>query len=623
MKGCYVLQTLHDPTTAPAGVQSIFSYSGLHVYVDPADRLLKANTNLNQNGSAPISMLNIVINAGSYTNPGNGNPLGLGITGPAGEILAGNKYHLALTYDGVYMRVYLNGFYAGFFGYIDGVNQPIEQARMNYVSSDYTENFSKRMVLGAYIAVTTNPSVGNFQHFVLDPYVRYTPNETVGIQSFIPTVATCTADVIKTDRNIRASTPWGGGALMFNFEGPLHGATLDDYYGNTMFIPGGNGKYIDTAQFKFGTSSLRLGGLGTAGTWCRNPYAASPYNVPFTFEMWVRPESGSVQPYQYLVRTHPQVAGTDAIGIYWIPETAGVNARTLNISVRDASDNLLVAITASTNLVTEDTWNHLAITFDGSAYRVFINGNLESTINSITTIKYHDWYFLGRSNFPTGDPSFFTGWVDDFCVIPYCKYTAAFAPPTSPNVPLDFGATPAAGSTNVPGTYQYYFDIVKYKMYKGYYGNYSQVNSIFIGEANTQFGRTRSVVPYSMGTKLRTDRYGDVVANNNNIRFYHNFGTNKLRGLLRYKARRIYTTAPGSEGELGWTNREATLAALWYFTDNDGRNSSVHRTGNDTTNPTQKFNWHSPLGGGYGREASAGLSGGNSAAIFVEFERLF
>jgi hypothetical protein len=619
-----VFFNLDDPTTNATGVHTIFKMSDLHVYVDPADRLIKINTAINQ-GTSPVSMYNPIITAGTYTIPGNGNPLGLGITGPGGQILAGNNYHLAIQYDGVFMVVFLNGIVAGEFSYIDQAAANIESNIVYYVGKEWTTAYDTRVFLGSYDG-NSNVAKGNFQHWVIDPYPRYRPYGdtlplTVLNQSFIPTIATCTADNFRTDRNI-VPRVIGNSAIMFNFEAPNHETRVEDYYGNKMMLLGAESySYISTAQSKFGGSSLRFSGndfvSGAARFKSPNLFA---YLGTWTLEFWVRPDSGSIVPYQHILRTDPYSL-SDAINIIWYPETSGT-PRKLSVVMRDPANSVFFNLAFSTNDVTEDNWNHIAITYDGDVHKLFINGNFEisNPANSGSIVKNFDWFYLGTESQVTNSPNALKGYIDDFCFLPVCKYTTAFLNPTAPNQPLDYGATIPAGSTNVPGTYQYYYDIQTAKMYKGFNGNYNPTNAVFIGEVLCSGGSARQTVSYTVGTKLRTEKYNDYVDANAAMQFYHNFGTNKVSGILKYKGRRLNSSAAGSESEIGWTNRQATgIAALWYHTDNLYRNSSLHRTGNDAT--AGSFNFHSPIGAGIGSTTT--FSGQNTSAIFVEFERNF
>jgi len=618
-----VFFNLDDPTTNATGLHTIFKYSDLHVYVDPADQLIKVNTAINQ-GITSIPIYNPVITAGTYTIPGNGNPLGLGITGPGGQILAGNNYHLAIQYDGVYIVVFLNGIICGVFSYIDQGSTTTYEQIVYYAGKSWTSNYDTRLFLGSTDG-TNDVAKGNFQHWVVDPYPRYRPYAdtlppTILNQSFIPTIATCTADTVRTDRNIVPRLLSNSG-IMFNFEGANHETRVEDYYGNKMMLLGADYySYISTAQSKFGSSSLRFSGNdGVSGAAKFKSNNLLAYLSNWTLEFWIRPDSGSASAIEFVLKTEVLSVVNPSMSLTWYPETTGT-PRKFAVDMYDQSNVHFFSWT-SVNDVTEDTWNHIAITYDGDVHRFFVNGNLETSNapGSGSVVKNFDWFFLGTETF-AGPSQKFKGYIDDFCFLPVCKYKTAFLNPTSPNVPLDYGATIPAGSTNVPGTYQYYYDIQTAKMYKGYNGNYSQTNAVFIGEVLCTSGQSRQTLSYTVGTKLRTEKYNDYVDMNNTMQFYHNFGTNKVTGKLKYKGRRQNTSAAGSESEIGWTNRAATgISALWYYTDNIYRNASLHRTGNDAT--AGAYNFHSPIGAGIGSTST--LSGQNTSGIFVEFERNF
>jgi len=174
---------------------------------------------------------------------------------------------------------------------------------------------------------------------------------------------------------------------------------------------------ITTTNSKFGAGSLRV----TIGNHLRidsTPTLDMSGKKPFTFEFWV-----------YLTSSHSTTSGILSMrngGEYCpfvIKETI--------VFLGDNSLSGWVYYMASGASVGRETWSHVALVFDGTNVKLYINGTLS---NPATAVKpYPSW--------PTGDRflnigydvnGFMDGYINDLRISDTAVYTGDFTPPTSP-----------------------------------------------------------------------------------------------------------------------------------------------------------------------------------------------
>jgi hypothetical protein len=78
----------------------------------------------------------------------------------------------------------------------------------------------------------------------------------------------------------------------------------------------------------------------------------------------------------------------------------------------------------------DGTWNHVCATFDGTTYRVFVNGQIQGTGTTVQNLSSTDGPSIGR-NPATGNV--ITGYISNLRIIKgTAVYTANFTPPTAP-----------------------------------------------------------------------------------------------------------------------------------------------------------------------------------------------
>ena len=203
-------------------------------------------------------------------------------------------------------------------------------------------------------------------------------------------------------------------SLLLNFTnaGIFDAATIND--GQTV----GNAQ-VSTTQAKWGTTSMGFDGTGDEVSIVAKPELRFG-TAPFTVEMWVYCTNAASGATQDLVGNLTNVAG-DTNWHFSISSTAVLQAGTFN--------NLLANSGAAT--LSSTTWTHVAFTFDGTTYRVFINGTVGTTTSttvrnlsdSTSAIKVGHTNFGGR---------LFNGYIQDLRITNgYARYTANFTAPTA------------------------------------------------------------------------------------------------------------------------------------------------------------------------------------------------
>lgn len=644
-------ETFFYPTNAASGTQFIFSSNTIGVWLDATGKL-QMGIAAEKVGSLTAAI--ITQPAGALAAHG-----GLGAISATGVLSSASWYHVAVTLDGLKFNIFVNGYLYSVLDYIDtnshtnGVYEALLVTNLSWLTQ------SPEMHIGIYSDGVSNPFDGYISYFSVKPYNKYRYNrfDWSTINSpiyFVPTIASVSADNVKPDRYFQQYGDGNGysgdNIVMFNFDNISTTEGVRDYYNNTMRFVGGNegigGPYLDTAQKKFGNSSLRFPGYYTGGFPASSGYSNTAlFNMPhlnereFTFEFWVRPnaagDAGGLNinaTSNTIFRQDPYNETLDGIYIGADFATNDVNARFGHITVGDIGvlDTAVDAGGAYAGTFTPGAWHHLAVTGrinpnnNGYLYCFFVDGNKIGEIAGALAIRPHDWGFFGCDVLTpsTANPNFsFRGWIDDVHCIQVCKYTAAFTPPAVANVPTDYGVTPTG--TNIAGTYQYYYDIPTGVMYKGYNENWTPVTGIFVGEALCRHGsRIEKIFSYTVGTKLKTLSRPTMIADNGGFSFYHNFGTRKVK--IQAKGRLRTDGASFRRGyEFDYKSKQRVSSDFSYFDRVAAfRNTGFFAVMSDATLPSNNL-IDSFLSVNAG--STAALLFGNSmlTTIFFEVERTF
>jgi len=213
-----------------------------------------------------------------------------------------------------------------------------------------------------------------------------------------------------------ADAYWSNVVLLLHLDGSDGSTTFTDAK-NGRTVTGNGSPALGTAQSKFGGASLNLASgtkrLEMADNADWTPGASGPYCV----EAWHRPSSVS--------STNQIIAQWDNGGArsWWLGYTS--NKARLYIYIGSTPQSIL-----GTTTVTTDTWHHVAWTWDGTTYRLFLDGNLEGSYSSSTAPDASASKLeIGNSNGSFQG----NGWVDEVRITKggTARYTASFTAPTA------------------------------------------------------------------------------------------------------------------------------------------------------------------------------------------------
>ena len=184
---------------------------------------------------------------------------------------------------------------------------------------------------------------------------------------------------------------------------------------------------VSTSVVKYGTGSLKFNGSSDYLTVLASPNLDMGTG-DFTIEAWVYPVSVANNYPSFLASITGWSAGASGhrfnnVGYankFWFG---------LNGSGGVASGDPFMA---STNTFSFNTWHHYALTRSGNTWRMFVNGNLETT--QTYAGAYNPAYGGLRVGWSTWDVAngYFNGYVDDLRITKgYARYTATFTAPTT------------------------------------------------------------------------------------------------------------------------------------------------------------------------------------------------
>lgn len=176
---------------------------------------------------------------------------------------------------------------------------------------------------------------------------------------------------------------------------------------------------IDTSISKYGGASGLFDGAGDYLR-CANNTDFQLGGGPWTLEFWMYSTN--------LTGTH-QIFNTQAAGTNQRSYAVYSNGNFVRFSISSAGTAWDIADGAIAGAVTINTWHHVAITWDGSAYKGFIDGVLGNTVTSSTGAYAHSGGFLRVASLSI---NYYQGHLDDFRITKgVARYTANFTPPTA------------------------------------------------------------------------------------------------------------------------------------------------------------------------------------------------
>ena len=175
---------------------------------------------------------------------------------------------------------------------------------------------------------------------------------------------------------------------------------------------------ISTAQSKFGAGSLRV----SSGNYLRINSTSTldmSGKKPFTFECWV-----------YLTIGHPIVGGI--LSMRSISVYCPLVVKESTTLIGDGSLNSW-SFLSSSGVVGRNTWSHIALVFDGTKVRLYVNGNGTFENPTISNQPHPSWPVGDRFlNVGYDTDGVTDGYINDLRISDVAVYTANFTPPTSP-----------------------------------------------------------------------------------------------------------------------------------------------------------------------------------------------
>lgn len=303
-------------------------------------------------------------------------------------------YHIAVTRTGKIIECFINGTSKGTdTNSRTSINQSAEE---NYIGS------WRDFAIGPSVA-KDDTHIGYFGDFRIVHSRVYTSN-------FTPPTSPLTA-ITNTE-------------LLLNFQD----AGIYDRSGINNINTIGTAQ-IDTSVVKYGTGSIEFDGNSDYLLGSENPANVLSITDAFTAECWF-----------YQTSTAGTGSSLHALISHWNNSTGnkafvmGISSTSMILYVsNDGSTNNISGATGGT--VSNNVWNHAALTWDGTNYRVFLNGTAVITqANSSSPYASSEVMQIGASKSGSGGSisMFYQGYMDDIRITNgVARYTSSFTPPTA------------------------------------------------------------------------------------------------------------------------------------------------------------------------------------------------
>jgi sugar lactone lactonase YvrE len=217
-------------------------------------------------------------------------------------------------------------------------------------------------------------------------------------------------------------------SLLLHGDGTSGSTTITDSSSSPKTVTVNGNAQIDTAVKKFGTGSIEFDGTNDYLT---TPYVTTDYDwwtSDFTLEAWVYPTTftGWYEFYSGLGDIGTLIGNMDPTGsgAHW---TFGITSSgAIRLYYYNGGS---VNTPASTETVSLNQWNHIAVVKDSNGYKYFVNG-IGGSYNSISGTPQSNASFGLSIGQLTGTS--INGYVDDLRITKgTARYTSNFTPPTA------------------------------------------------------------------------------------------------------------------------------------------------------------------------------------------------
>ncbi|MET3431427.1 hypothetical protein ABIC71_000905 [Herbaspirillum seropedicae] len=361
--------------------------------------------------------------------------------------------------------------------------------------------------------------------------VNYLTRLTTNVASVISGLAASNVSYILADYVSATAVTWGktlappqygrvynqSAQALLHFNGTAGATTFLDDFGNTWSAQGG--AKLQANQSKFGAA-----GLGGSGT--NNVLNGSSDFARCTGITSLGSGSWAIRCWIYLTTA-------TALGVFGGANAAsGGTGFCLDISGQktrlfissgsgsfDIASDVLGASTMSLN-----AWHFVELTFDAVAgkYFVYVDGVLDTTIaSSLRCMPFSDGLTVGARRI--GTVSYFTGYIDEFEVLPYCEHpngNTYAVPMAAPNIA-------AAGYASD------FFNVSEMKMYRvtgpsaaaGSGPVLTATKRLYVGEVMAGSASVVSVVNYALNGRYLSSAASPVAFSSlGTYTFNHNIG---------------------------------------------------------------------------------------------------
>jgi hypothetical protein len=316
-------------------------------------------------------------------------------TGPA-SITAGNWFHVALVRSGSTLRLTVNG----------------TTTTTGNVGTAAVITNTARLCIGANAEDGSTAMAGYLDGFRVTRAARYSA------AAFTPSRASTVRD--ETVDMFAAST-----VLKLHMDGADQATTFadDSLIGKTVTAAGNAA--ITAARANFGTSSAAFDGSGDYLSYA-DPALESNFGADdFTIEMWLHPTA--IPSSGHAVLFSKRSNSTQARHVFVSLRPGGQIA--VYASGNNTSWNLIEGWPVSAGIVAGQ-WQHVALTRQGTTWRVFVNGVVKDTRTGVigTVSATTSPILIGSDTDTFG----FTGSIQDYRIYRgAAKYTADFTPPSA------------------------------------------------------------------------------------------------------------------------------------------------------------------------------------------------
>lgn len=365
-----------------------------------------------------------------------------------------------------------------------------------------------------------------------------------------------------------------GEAALLNFQGTDGSTTILDDFGNTWTV-GGNAQ-LDTAQYKFGSSSLLLDGTGD---YVESTSFTSLGDGSWSISVWVRwnalPGGGGTH---YILSAAKVSTGYGVL--LYCTESGGTVTTRFHVSSNGSSWDIVNGAAGSTTM-TAGVWYRLRVAFDALAgtYRSYVstNGGAEvqqSSTSSAAKVCAIDKVKIGE-NF--GGANAFNGWIGSFrflrCVTNTSTETPSASMPTITDYPVHFFSIPDMKM----------YEVTAASVSAGANPTLTARNRLFVGEADTNGSAVTAVRNYALRGQYDSGLVAKIPTTQTVVNFNHNIGTKHVE-YTPY----VECIGPGTSSfvvgqRTRWYAYQGGVGASLVETNTMSRNSARYQTGyNDT-----------------------------------------